>query len=130
MIYLTLIALFVFDDKQRLDVSRYQVEPQLPPLQLAQLEQSPFSVYRHQPSVKPDCAVNEEGKGRRVIDCTAPDQQGYYRLFVYPDYHQAVPVGETRSRLPRTPDAREIRSVGPKFLQEPEDELDLRFPGR
>jgi hypothetical protein len=129
MIYLTLYALFMLNEDRRPDVSRYQVEPVSAALRVAELGDAPNAVYRHE-TRKPGCAVDREGKGHRVIECAGPTPQAPYRLFVYPGYRHALPVNKTRSRLPRTPEPRDIRSVGPKFLQDPEDELDLRFPGR
>src|SRR5690606_16234250 len=76
------------------------------------------------------CRPVANAPGTKALSCARLESQGRYRLIVVPGIADDWPASNKRSRLQRSQATKKIRRVGPKFLPDPEDALDLRLPTR
>lgn len=90
----------------------------------------PYQITRHL-----SCPAEETGRGPRTTTCMEASFQRLCKIIImrnidktYSSKELTLPFAEKRSRLPRMGTTEKIRVIGPRFLQEPEDELNLREP--
>jgi len=79
------------------------------------------------------CTLGETDRGPSATACVEASFRRLYKSVILrslerlpSDDEYILPAIEKRSRLPRPHIADNVRTVGPKFLQEPTDALDLK----
>lgn len=83
------------------------------------------------------CTLEEIDRGPSATACVEASFRRLYKIVILrslerlsSDDEYILPAIEKRSRLPRPHIVDNIRTVGPKFLQEPTDALDLKTLSR